>query len=135
MTDIATPLQHALRGLLFADHMAGAARIIAPGDELLLTAGEASQFARAVPKVRRAAGAARFVARQLCSELGLGRPEILRGPQGEPLWPSGTIGSMSHDAVAAAAIVTATPGLRWSAATILASTSQRLEHMRVITHV
>jgi 4'-phosphopantetheinyl transferase EntD len=54
--------------------------------------------ARAVPKRTREVTNARSCARRALA--GLGRPEvpILRGAKGQPLWPAGVVGSITHTA-------------------------------------
>lgn len=48
--------------------------------------------------------AGRFVARQALAGLGLGHWELSTGAHREPLWPPGTIGSISHNDQFAAAV-------------------------------
>ncbi len=78
-------------------------RLISPGDENALLPEETPAFASSVPKVRRASGAARIVARQLLK--GLGQPEcaLPRGSGGAPTWPAGVVGSLAHDSRVAVA--------------------------------
>jgi 4'-phosphopantetheinyl transferase EntD len=81
-------------------------RLILPGDEHALMPQEMPAFARSVVKVHRASGAARIVARELLAQLGHAGCAIPKAPSGMPLWPSGVVGSLAHDAgvaVAAAA--------------------------------
>jgi enterobactin synthetase component D len=71
-----------------------------------------SRLDRAVAKRK-----AEFVAGRFCAMRALGRLTGYRGsiglgPNGEPLWPPGTRGSITHGATHAAAIVTADPNLR-----------------------
>ncbi|TNF20145.1 MAG: 4'-phosphopantetheinyl transferase superfamily protein [Rhodobacteraceae bacterium] len=53
-------------------------------------------LARAVPKRRAEYLAGRAVARQALARLGLQDCKIGRGDRGEPLWPAGVTGSLSH---------------------------------------
>jgi 4'-phosphopantetheinyl transferase EntD len=56
--------------------------------------------------MRRASGAARWIAHGLLAELGVSDAAILRAPTGAPVWPDGITGSLAHDddmAVAAVA--------------------------------
>jgi 4'-phosphopantetheinyl transferase EntD len=80
-------------------------RIISPGDEQALLPGEAPAFATSVVKVRRASGAARIVARELLAKIGLPKCALPKGVGGAPVWPTGIIGSMSHDSSVAVAAI------------------------------
>ncbi len=51
---------------------------------------------RAVEKRRREFATARACARDALTELGEPRRPILTGPKGEPLWPEGIVGSITH---------------------------------------
>jgi len=58
--------------------------------------------------MRRASGAARWVAHRLLADTGISDLAIPRAPSGAPLWPNGIVGSLAHDddmAVAAVAPV------------------------------
>jgi 4'-phosphopantetheinyl transferase EntD len=80
-------------------------RLIQPGDEDALLAGEAASIASPVIAVRRASGAARIVARSLLAQLGHAGAAVPRSASGAPMWPAGMAGSLAHDdriAVAAA---------------------------------
>jgi 4'-phosphopantetheinyl transferase EntD len=57
---------------------------------------EALLIAGAVDKRRREFAAVRRCARQALAELGYPAGPILRGPNNEPLWPDGVVGSMTH---------------------------------------
>jgi 4'-phosphopantetheinyl transferase EntD len=104
MATIDPSLQSAIDALSFPGVMVGH-RLISPGDENALLPEEIPAFASSVPKVRRASGAARIVARQLLK--GLGQPEcaLPRGPGGAPGWPAGVVGSLAHDSRVAVAAV------------------------------
>jgi 4'-phosphopantetheinyl transferase EntD len=106
-------LAHALAHLL-EPHAAlhASARPIQPGDEQALTPAEAAQFAAYALRRRRASGAVRAAARNLCTKLGLGPHEFLRDADGIPGWPPGWLGSFSHDDVAAVAILGRRPPLQ-----------------------
>src|SRR5262245_7120663 len=80
-------------------------RIIVAGDEEELLPAEAPAFASSVVKVRRASGAARMVARGLLGSLGYSGWPIVKAPSGQPIWPSGVVGSLAHDARCAVAAV------------------------------
>jgi len=57
---------------------------------------EARSLARAVEKRRREFLTGRACARQALAQLGLGPVAIPSGERGEPLWPSGVVGSITH---------------------------------------
>jgi 4'-phosphopantetheinyl transferase EntD len=81
-------------------------RLISPGDENALLAGEATYSGRRALSSRRQSGAARIVARQLLSKFGIHQVVIATSERGAPIWPAGFVGSLAHDAhiaVAAAA--------------------------------
>jgi 4'-phosphopantetheinyl transferase EntD len=101
-------LDHSLQSAIDALSVPGIIvghRLISPGDEDTLWPDERLAFASSVAKVRRASGAARMVARQLLKRLGQPECALPRGSGGAPTWPTGIVGSLSHDArVAVAAI-------------------------------
>lgn len=59
-------------------------------------AAEASLIARAVDKRRREFVTTRNCAREALSRLGVEPVPILRGDNGEPLWPRQIVGSLTH---------------------------------------
>ena len=61
--------------------------------------------ARAVDKRRRELTTGRHCARQALARLGIAPGPILSGPAGEPLWPAGIVGSITHCAGFRAAAV------------------------------
>jgi 4'-phosphopantetheinyl transferase EntD len=66
---------------------------------------EEKLIARAVEKRRREFTTARGCARRALTGLGLGPSPILSGNRGEPLWPRGIVGSITHcDGYRAAAV-------------------------------
>lgn len=65
----------------------------APGS---LTRAEARDVASAVPSRRREFAAGRACARSALADLGHHGWSLNRGPRGEPLWPPGVVGSISH---------------------------------------
>lgn len=74
-----------------------------------LFAEEEAMVARAVEKRRREFTTARSCARDALAELGRPREPILSGPKGEPLWPAGIVGSITHcDGYRACAVARAT---------------------------
>jgi 4'-phosphopantetheinyl transferase EntD len=104
MLTIDPSLQSAIHALSFPGIIVGH-RLISPGDENALLPEEIAAFASSVPKVRRASGAVRIVARQLLK--GLGQPEcaLPKGSGGAPTWPAGVVGSLAHDSRVAVAAV------------------------------
>ncbi len=70
-----------------------------------LVPGEEALVARAVTKRRRAFAAGRSCAHRALDELGAPAGPVLSGPGGEPLWPEGVSGSITHCAGYAAAAV------------------------------
>lgn len=84
--------------------LAGARRIH-EDDEKYLSSEEADVLKYCAPKVRRASGAARGLARELLSSSGMKCTDIGRGTHGEPIWSDGVIGSLTHDKQFAAAAV------------------------------
>jgi 4'-phosphopantetheinyl transferase EntD len=67
-----------------------------PQWDLTLLPEESRLVERAVPKRRREFAAARNCARRALLLLGERPGPILTGPNREPLWPSGVIGSITH---------------------------------------
>lgn len=57
---------------------------------------EEALVGRAVEKRRREFTTARMCARAALRELGLPATSILTGERGEPLWPAGVVGSITH---------------------------------------
>lgn len=83
-------------------------RFIREGDETHLLPEEARSIPARQPAMRRASGAARWIAHGLLAELGVNDVAIARAPSGAPVWPEGITGSLAHDdemAVAAVAPV------------------------------
>jgi 4'-phosphopantetheinyl transferase EntD len=71
----------------------------------VLYPGEAELISRAVDKRRREFRTVRHCARRALRQLGLPPVAILRGSHGEPQWPPGVVGSMTHCAGYRAAAV------------------------------
>ena len=85
-----------------------AAETVGDDPEAALLPAEAPIVARAVEKRRREVANARTCARRALRELTGGHgpdPAILRGEKGEPRWPAGVVGSMTHTAGYCAAVV------------------------------
>ncbi len=57
---------------------------------------EEAQIENAVPKRRHEFATARACARAALAELGIAPTAIPSGPKGEPLWPDGVVGSITH---------------------------------------
>jgi 4'-phosphopantetheinyl transferase EntD len=57
---------------------------------------EERALGRAVSKRRREFVTGRACAREALSRLGAGRVPVGSGPKGEPLWPPGVVGSITH---------------------------------------
>jgi 4'-phosphopantetheinyl transferase EntD len=64
--------------------------------EAVLYPGEAEVISRAVDKRRREFRTVRHCARQALRQLGLPPAPVLPGERGEPRWPPGVVGSMTH---------------------------------------
>ena len=101
-------LEHSLNSVIDALSLPGVMigyREILPGDENALMPEEAVAFAASVTSVCRASGAARIVARQLLAQVGIKACALPKARGGAPVWPSGVVGSMSHDSCVAVAAV------------------------------
>jgi 4'-phosphopantetheinyl transferase EntD len=61
-----------------------------------LLAGEEAIVGRAVEKRRKEFATGRACARRALEQLGFGSSPILTGDRGEPLWPTGVVGSITH---------------------------------------
>lgn len=70
---------------------------------------EEAQIGRAVEKRRREFATARYCARQAMAKLGVAPAPVLSGPRGEPRWPQGVAGSITHCAGYRAAALTTAP--------------------------
>lgn len=64
--------------------------------EVELFAEEESAIERAVQKRRREFVTGRACAREALAQLGRPPAPLLSGPRGEPLWPAGIVGSITH---------------------------------------
>jgi 4'-phosphopantetheinyl transferase EntD len=64
--------------------------------DAVLYPGEAELISRAVDKRRREFRTARHCARRALRQLGLPPVAVLRGERGEPQWPPGVVGSLTH---------------------------------------
>ncbi|MBN9217717.1 MAG: 4'-phosphopantetheinyl transferase superfamily protein [Mesorhizobium sp.] len=89
-------------------HVRTGCRLIREGDEAHLLPDEARSMPARQPTMRRASGAARFLAHRLLADAGFDGFAVLRTPSGAPAWPEGMTGSLAHDddmAVAAVAAI------------------------------
>ncbi|GAA4830890.1 4'-phosphopantetheinyl transferase family protein [Saccharopolyspora rosea] len=64
--------------------------------EAVLLPEEEPLVARAVDKRRREVTTARWCARRALAELGVPPAPVPRGERGEPVWPDGVVGSLTH---------------------------------------
>ena len=80
--------------------------------EAVLYPGEEELISRAVDKRRREFRTVRHCARRALGQLGVPPAPVLRGERGEPIWPPGVVGSMTHCAGYRAAAVAHSRGLR-----------------------
>jgi enterobactin synthetase component D len=81
-------------------------RLIGDGDLPPLEAEEEALLGpKVVPQRRLYFSAGRAAARGALIDLGLGAAAIGRGPGGEPLWPEGVVGAITHAGPVALAIV------------------------------
>jgi 4'-phosphopantetheinyl transferase EntD len=64
--------------------------------DVVLFAAEQASVARAVEKRRREFTTARACAREALAQLGLAPSPIVNGERGEPQWPAGVVGSITH---------------------------------------
>ncbi|ESZ07572.1 4'-phosphopantetheinyl transferase superfamily protein [Mesorhizobium sp. M1060] len=80
-------------------------RTIREDDENHLLPQEARSIPSRLPLMRRASGAARWIAHELLADMGLNDVAILRGSSGAPVWPHGVTGSLAHDDEIAVAAV------------------------------
>jgi enterobactin synthetase component D / holo-[acyl-carrier protein] synthase len=65
-------------------------------DSAPLPAAEEAAIRDAAPKRRREFAAARACARQALARAGFQSVPILPGPSGDPVWPPGVVGSLTH---------------------------------------
>jgi 4'-phosphopantetheinyl transferase EntD len=86
----------------------GTVRAIRDGDERFLQPSELQGLERAVLSVRRASGAGRDIARELCTRMGVAAVDIPRSGRA-PVWPPGIVGSIAHDRAYAGAVVASAP--------------------------
>jgi 4'-phosphopantetheinyl transferase EntD len=82
-----------------------AAELYADPPELTPLPEEEPLIARSVAKRRNEFTTVRHCARQALAELGLPPVPILKGDKGEPCWPAGVVGSLTHCAGFRGAVV------------------------------
>lgn len=82
-------------GVVAADAFGSDAEVLA-SNRRGQPAAELAAFAGRAPARRRASAAGRVCARRALAGLGAPSEPVLPGPAGEPLWPSGVVGSISH---------------------------------------
>jgi 4'-phosphopantetheinyl transferase EntD len=70
--------------------------IVGDDPEAYLLPEEEHLVAKAVAKRRREVTNARTCARRALARLGIAETAIPRGAKGEPLWPAGVVGSITH---------------------------------------
>jgi 4'-phosphopantetheinyl transferase EntD len=96
---------------ILPDEVASAEAFNDPPDAVLYP-GEEELISRAVDKRRREFRTVRHCARRALCQLGLPPVPVLRGERGEPQWPPGVVGSMTHCAGYRAAAVARSCDLR-----------------------
>ena len=92
MTIVATLLSGVLPGV---ESLAAAEMYTDPPD-LAPMPEEEPLIAKSVPKRRSEFITVRYCARQALGELGVPPAPILKGEKGEPCWPDGVVGSLTH---------------------------------------
>lgn len=105
-------LARAIAAMAPADIRTGC-RPIREGDETHLLPDEARSMPARQPAMRRASGAARFLAHRLLADLGFSGFALLRTPSGAPAWPEGITGSLAHDDDMAVVAVAAIGDVGW----------------------
>ena len=93
MTIVATLLSGVLPG---GSAALAAAEMYTDPPELAPLPEEEPLIAKSVAKRRNEFVTVRYCARQALGELGLPPAPILKGDKGEPCWPDGVVGSMTH---------------------------------------
>ena len=73
-----------------------AAELYSDPDDIAPLPEEEPLIARSVAKRRNEFVTVRYCARQALGELGVGPVPILKGDKGEPCWPEGVVGSLTH---------------------------------------
>jgi 4'-phosphopantetheinyl transferase EntD len=93
MTIVATLLSGVLPG---ASSALAAAEMYTDPPELVPMPEEETLIAKSVAKRRNEFVTVRYCARQALGELGMPPVPILKGDKGEPCWPDGVVGSLTH---------------------------------------
>jgi 4'-phosphopantetheinyl transferase EntD len=73
-----------------------AAELYSDPEDIAPLPEEEPLIARSVAKRRNEFVTVRYCARQALGELGVGPVPILKGDKGEPCWPEGVVGSLTH---------------------------------------
>ena len=79
-----------------ASHHLAAAELYNDPPELTALPAEEPLIARSVAKRRNEFVTVRYCAREALAQLGLPAVPILKGEKGEPCWPDGVVGSLTH---------------------------------------
>ncbi len=93
---------------MMAPLLPAAATVVEAFDDTVpapLFAQEEEQVARAVDKRRREFATARRCAREALAAYGFAPAPLLSGERGQPMWPAGMVGSITHCAGYRAAVV------------------------------
>ena len=93
MTIVATLLSGVLPGV---DRRSAAAEMYTDPPELAPLPEEEPLIAKSVAKRRNEFITVRYCAREALGELGVAPVPILKGEKGEPCWPDGIVGSLTH---------------------------------------
>ena len=76
--------------------MVASAELFTDPPDVVLFESELASVSRAVRKRRLEFDTVRHCARQALGELGYSPAPLLKGEWGEPQWPKGIVGSMTH---------------------------------------
>ncbi len=99
------PTQESLLHGLFPDYVRTAEMFVRDGEPDALFGAERAQIAGAVTKRQREYAAVRQLAHQLLFVCGVQPEPLLNGLDRAPIWPQGIVGSLSHCAEHAIAMV------------------------------
>ncbi len=80
----------------FGQHTVFSSEVFADPPELVALPEEEPLIAKSVAKRRNEFITVRLCARVALAELGVGPVPILKGDKGEPCWPDGVVGSLTH---------------------------------------
>lgn len=96
-------LERALAALVPPGVLVGCRRI-ETGDASHILPDESASILSRTPHGRDASGAGRLIVHGLLRQLGFQHVAVPRGRAGEPVWPTGVVGSIAHDTDIAIAI-------------------------------